>query len=80
MTLGHPLFLPPVPTESRVAQHKQMHTPAGQLAAQQPGLLPPASARVAAEAQNARDVRDRHRDRRARRRDPNRGGLLDREL
>lgn len=73
-----------VPAESRTAQHRQTHVPVGQLALTQPSLAPPASAQVAAGADAARDVRDRNRERRERRRaappDPGRGALLDREL
>lgn len=74
-----PLALP-LPADSRVPQHRQAHVPQGQLALQQPSLAPPVTARVAAEGQAARDVRDRNRGRRERRRDTDRGGLMDREL
>jgi hypothetical protein len=74
----------PVPPENRLAHLRQSHVAPGQLALQQPGLVPPVSARVAAAADAARDVRDRNRERRTRRpapsRDPGRGGLIDREL
>lgn len=81
-------FLPgisaPVPAENRTAQHRQAHMPAGDLAQQQPSLVPPVTAQVTASADAARSVRDRNRERREKRRpqsrEPGRGGLLDREL
>ena len=76
--------LPPVTAlplpENRVPQHRQAHTPVGHLALQQPSLVPPVTARVVAEGQAAGEVRDRNRDNRKRRRDPGRGGLIDREF
>jgi len=70
----------PALLENRVPQYRQAHTPAGQLALQQPSLVSPVTARVAVEGQAASEVRDRNRDNRKRRRDPGRGGLIDREF
>lgn len=73
----------PLVPDNRIAQQRQGQVPAGQLALQQPSLSPPVSAQVTAEAGSARDVRDRNRERRERRRappEPGRGALFDQEL
>lgn len=84
MTEIVPGLTAPVPADSRVAQHRQAHMPAGQLALQQPSLAPPVSAQITSAADAACNVGDRNRERRERRRaasrEPGRGMLLDREL